>query len=151
MSNSDEALRRDFRCRDHFLGIGDAVAGHGLFGDGQRPVGGGDQRGAVGGDETAHDGAAGFHHFGGDQNVDVAGGRHQREHRSPVSRRRHLDVVDRGAGALGHARHRRRLHRVAVAMGGVLDPVGQHAAALAADGHDRQLDDLVERGIEPWL
>jgi hypothetical protein len=31
-----------------------------------------------------------------------------------------------------------------------LDPVGQHAAALAADGHDRQLDDLVERGIEPW-
>jgi hypothetical protein len=71
----DEALRGNFGRRDHLLGIGDAVAWHGLFGHGQRPVGGGDQRRAVGGDETAHDGAAGFHHLGGDQDVDIARGR----------------------------------------------------------------------------
>jgi hypothetical protein len=35
--------------------VGDAVAGDGLFADGKRAVGGGDQRGAVGGDEAADD------------------------------------------------------------------------------------------------
>jgi hypothetical protein len=75
MSNSDEALCRDFRCGNHLIGIGDAITGcHGFFGHGESTVGRGDQRGAVGGYETAHDGAASFHHFRCDQNVDIARG-----------------------------------------------------------------------------
>jgi hypothetical protein len=33
----------------------------------------------------------------------------------------------------------------------ILNPVGQHAAALTADSHHGQLDDLVERGSSSGL
>ena len=79
---------------------------------------GGDQRGAVRRHEAAQDRAAGLHEFGGDHDVDVAGRRHQRQDRlAAVARRHHLDVVDRGAGALGDAGHRGRLRDPALALG----------------------------------
>ena len=54
-----------------------------------------------------------------------------------------LDVVDRRAGALRDAGHRGGLREVAVVLAEVDDPVGEHAAALAAHGEDRDLDRLV--------
>ena len=69
-------------CRDPPR-IGDAVARRGLLEDAEGAVRGGDQRRAVGRDEAALDGAAGLHQFGGDDDVDVARRRHQREHRRP--------------------------------------------------------------------
>ena len=64
---------------------------------------------------------------------------------APAARRglgEQLDVVDRRAGALGDAGHRGRLRDVAVVLGELDDPVGEHAAAFAADGEDRDLDRL---------
>ncbi len=46
----------------------------------QRAVRGADQRRAVGRDQPAQDGAAGFHQFGADHDVDLARRRHQRQH-----------------------------------------------------------------------
>ena len=54
--------------------------------------------------------------------------------------REHLQVVDGGAGALGHAGHRGGLRDEAVVLGQVHQPVGQHAAALAAHGEQRDGD-----------
>ena len=56
--------------------------------------------------------------------------------RRPVARRQHLDVVDRGAGALRDARHGGRLRGPAFRLGQGHDPVRQHAAALPAHGQD---------------
>ncbi len=97
--------------------IGDAVARRRLLGDREGAVRGGDQRGAVRRDQAALDGAAGFHQLGGDHHVHVARHRHQRQHRRVVALRPdHLDVVDRGAGALRHAGHRGGLRDPAVAL-----------------------------------
>ena len=60
--------------------------------------------------------------------------------------REQLDVVDRRAGALRDAGHRGRLRKVAVAFGELDDPVGQDAAAFAADSEDRDLDGLGGHG-----
>ena len=71
--------------------------------------------------------------------------RHQCEHRHGavglgVPRREQLDVVDGGAGALRNAGHRRGLRDPPVLLAEIDDPVGQHAAALAAHREDRDLD-----------
>jgi hypothetical protein len=92
-----------------------------------------------------------FHQLGGEDDVDVARHRHQRQHRRQAGRlgvgaREQLDVVDRRAGALRDAGHRGRLAQVAVLLGELDDPVGQDAAAFAADGEDRDLDGLGGHG-----
>ena len=62
--------------------------------------------------------AAGLHELRGHHDVDVAGRRHQRQDRlAAVQRRHHLDVIDRGAGALGDAGHRGRLRDPAMVLG----------------------------------
>ena len=100
-------------------------------------VGRGDQRRAVGRHQSAQNGAAGFDQFGGKHDVDFARRRHQREDRRAAGfRRQHLDVVDRGAGALRDAGHRGRLRVPALRLGKFHDPVGEHAAALSAHRHD---------------
>ena len=123
-------------------GIADAVAGRLLLDHGVGAVRRGDQGGAVGRDQTALDGAARFHQLGADHDVDLAGHRHQRKHRTQpgrriLRRRQGLDIVDRRAGALRDARHRGRLRGPALALAQRDDPVGQHAAALAAHRQDR--------------
>ncbi len=81
-------------------------------------AGRGDQQGAVGGDEARRDGAAGLHELARQHDVDVADAGRQREHRPVLpqfagGKRDDLDVVGGGAGALGNARDRGRLHREA--------------------------------------
>ena len=105
-------------------------------------VGGRDQRGPVRGHEAPHHGAPGLHQLGGDQDVHVAGRGCQREDRSPLTRRCHFEVVDRGPGALRDACHDGGLHPPAVGLGQRDQPARQHPAALAADGEDCELDDL---------
>ncbi|KAG1081512.1 hypothetical protein G6F40_015463 [Rhizopus arrhizus] len=73
----------------------------------------------------------------GHHQVHVARGGHQRQGRRPagalhVGFGQQFQVVDRGAGTLGHARHGRCLRPPAGVLGHVDDPVGQYAAALAA-------------------
>ena len=105
-------------------------------------VGGCDQRGPVRGHEAPHHGAPGLHQLGGDQDVHVAGRGCEREDRSPLTRRCHFEVVDRGPGALRDACHDGRLHPPAIGLGQRHQPARQHPAALAADGEDGELDDL---------
>ena len=105
-------------------------------------AGRGDGRGAVGRDKAAGDGAAGFHQFAGDDEIDVADARRQRQDRAALvglahRRRDELDVIGRRAGALRDARDRRRLHRKILALRRRDDPIGEHAAALAAKRGDQ--------------
>ena len=107
-----------------------------------RAAGRGDGRGAVGRDKAAGDGAAGFHQFAGDDEIDIADARRQREDRAALvglaRRRRHqLDVIGGRAGALRDARNRRRLHRKILALRRRHDPIGEHAATLAAKRGDQ--------------
>ena len=112
----------------------------------------GDSRGAVGRDETAGDGAAGFHQFAGDDEIDLADARRQRQDRpapplrpSPACRgvkdggRRwdQFDVIGGRASALRDTRDRRRLHRKFLTFRRRHDPIGEYAAALAAKCGDQ--------------
>lgn len=107
----------------------------------KRPVVGCDQRGAIRRHEAAQDRPAGLHELRRHHHVDVAGRRHQRQDRlAAVERRHRLDIVDRGAGALGDAGHRGRLRDPAMVLGQLNDPVGQHAATLATHRDDRDGD-----------
>ena len=112
-------------------------------------MGGGDQRGAVRGDKAADDRTARLHHLGSDHDIDVAGGGHQRKHRRRVARsvRGQLDIVDRGPGALRHARDGGGLGGIALRPGQILDPAGQDPATLPAHRKDRQLDDAGQARI----
>ena len=143
----DPARRRGLGDRGERAGVDAAVAERRLLADRPDPVRRRDQRRPVRRDEAALDGARRFHQLGGEDDVDVARHRHQRQHRRQAGRfgvgaREQLDVVDRRAGALGDARHRGRLGEVAVLLGELDDPVREDAAALAADGEDRDLDRL---------
>ena len=80
----------------------------------------GDHQGAIGGDEARRDGAAGFHELARQHHVDVADPGCERQNRTAAAevarRHRHdLDVIGGGAGALGDAGDRRRLHGKAAA------------------------------------
>jgi len=55
-------------------------------------------------------------------------------------RRIDLDVIGGGAGALRHAGNRGALHRIVACRGGGDDPVGEHAAAFAAESGDQDRD-----------
>ena len=61
---------------------------------------------------------------------------------SRVGDRKDFDVVGRRAGALGDAGNRRALRAVARAHGGVDQPLGEHAAAFAAERGDQDRDRL---------
>ena len=131
------AARRLAHQVQHAGAVGGAVAGHHFFLHGVGAVRAGDDGGAVGRDQAARHGAAGLHQLGGDQDVHLAGDGHLRQHRGLAGRGLdQLDVVDGGAGALRHAGHRGGLRGPAGVFGQGGDPVFQHAAALAAQGHD---------------
>ena len=117
MSKAMRCLAANSGGRRDDLGIGDAVAWRLFLDDGEGAMGGGDQRRALGRHQPAQHRAAGLHQLRGQHDVDVAWRRHQREHRiGAVARRRHLDVVDRRAGALRDAGHGSRLRRVALQL-----------------------------------
>ncbi len=101
-------------------------------------MGGSDEQRPLRRDEAALHRARGFHQLGGEHDVDVARHRHQRQHRRAARRlrgrfRKQFDVIDGGAGALRDARHGGRLGEIPAVLGKIDDPVGKHAAALAAE------------------
>ena len=101
------------------------------FADRVAAVRGRDQHAAVGRDQAALDGAAAFHQFGRHHQVHVARRGHQRQRARgafDVGLGQQFQVIDGGAGALGHARHRGGLRPPAGVLGHVDDPVGEHAA-----------------------
>ena len=143
---ADEALRPLRRGLEDALAAGPAVGQGGFLGDRIDAVRGADQGGAVAGDEAAQDRAARLHQLGRDDDVHIARQRHQGEDRfGPVGHslaRKELDIINGRAGALGDARDGRALGDVAVAPPDFGDPVRQNAAALAAQGEDRDGDAL---------
>ena len=128
--------------RDECVGVDAAVAHRHLLGHRIDTVRRRDERRAIGRDEPTLQRASGFHQFGGDDDVDLAGEGHQREHRDATvgHGREDLDVIDRRAGALRDARHGRRLRGPAGVFREIDDPVGEHAAAFAAHGKDGDVD-----------
>ena len=135
----EELLARRARRFVDLGGIAGAVAGRDLLADRIGAVRRGDERRAIGRDQPALHGAARLHQLGADHDVDLAGHRHQRQHGTAARAVgfNGLDVVDRGARALGDAGHRRRLRQPALPLDQRHDPVDQHAAALAAHRHHR--------------
>ena len=114
----DDALGCDAGRVDDDGRIGGGVAGFFLLRGRIQTVGRRDQGGAVRRHQAAQDGAAGLDQFGGKHDVDFALRRHQRQDRRAAPlRRQHLDVIDRGAGALRDARHRGRLGMPALRLG----------------------------------
>ncbi len=115
-----------------------AVGERNLLGHGEDAMGGSDEQRPLRRDEAALHRARGFHQLGGEHDVDVARHRHQRQHRRAARRlrgrfRKQFDVIDGGAGALRDARHGGRLGEIPAVLGKIDDPVGKHAAALAAE------------------
>jgi hypothetical protein len=134
---------RDFA--DELVGIEPAVAHGHLLGDAVGAMGRGDRQRAIGRDEAGGDGAAGFQQLARHHDVDVADARRQRQHRAQCAElapghREHFDVIGGGAGALGDAGDRGALHRQAAARRCRDDPIGEHAAAFAAERRDQQGD-----------
>ena len=86
----------------------------------------------------------GLHPFGGNHDVDVAGIRHQRHDRltavGGIASRKEFQVINCRAGALRDAGYRCCLHEVAGAPGRHDEPIGDDAAALAAQSRNRQCD-----------
>src|ERR1700741_5599082 len=58
----------------------------------------------------------------------------------------HLDIVDGGPSALGDAGYGRRLSDVAIVSCDLADPLGEHAAALAAESEDGDGDAIAVEG-----
>ena len=138
----DAAPRGDTQGFEHAGRIRGAVARLLLFGDGIGPLARRDERRAVGRHQPAQDRASGLHPFRGDDQVDVAGNRHQRQDRRPsaVAAANDLDVVDRRSRALRDARNRGGLGNEAARLGRRRDPARQHPAALSAHRHDGDRD-----------
>ena len=100
---------------------------------------------ALGRDEAVCHRAAGFEQFARHRDVDVADAGRERQHRPLAAElagvhRENLDVIGGGAGALRDAGDRRALHRKTGLGRRRHDPVGQHAAAFAAERGDQQGD-----------
>jgi hypothetical protein len=136
-----QALLRG-RCgrRPQSLVVEAAVAQRHLLGGGQDTVVGADQQRALRVDEAALDHAHAFEQLAGKHDIHPPGDRHQREHRlQPLRGRRveEFDVVAGGSRALRHARHRGGLHRQPGAQRRIDDPLGEHAAAFAAERGDQ--------------
>ena len=142
---ADEALRALSGGRHDALGTGAAVAHRRLLGDGVDSVRGADQLGALR-DEAPKDRAARFHQLRGKDDVDIPGDRRERQYRrSCAAGRDHLDIVDGGARPLGDAGNRGALRRMAAPLAELDDPVGKHAATLAAQAQHRDGDALAIR------
>ena len=124
----------------------EAAVAHGdLFVHGIEAAERADQHRAIRRDEAVRHRAAGFQQFARHRDVDVADAGGERQHRplaAQVTRknRKDLDVISGGAGALRDAGDRGALHRISGLFGGADDPVGQHAAAFAAERGDQQGD-----------
>ena len=134
-----EAARCAAQRREHRVRLGDSIAERRFFGNAVDAVGRGHQRGSIRGDESAHHRAPRLHELGADHHVDVAGHGHEREDRLLCrvgGPRTHLEVVHRRPGALRHSGHRGGLHQPTGALRDRDDPVGEHAAALPAEGGD---------------
>ena len=143
------ALQRGHQRR----GVDAAVGLLHLLGHRQRTRGRADDQRALGRAHAVADLAHGLQQLRRHQQVDGAGHRVQAEHRAPVAQlllplREDLDVVRGGAGALRHAGDRRALRRVAGAHGGAVQPLGEHAAAFAAERADQDGDGLL-RHVNP--
>ena len=111
----------------------------------EETMGRGDDEGAIRGDKAGADGAARLQELAGEQQVDVADAGMQREHRPPAAElggrdRQDLDVIGGGAGALRDAGNRRALRRQPVPRRRGNHPAGEHAAALAAERGNEQMD-----------
>jgi hypothetical protein len=130
------------------------VARRRLLGDREEPVRARDHGGAGRRGVVHLDGAPRLEQLGGDDHVDVARGRVEREDRlrraGGQALRKYLDVVGGGAGALGHARDRGGLRGVAGVGGRADDPLGQHAAAVPAEGRDEDRDRAGRRRHAGW-
>ncbi len=123
-------------------GIMAPVAHRDLLADDIEARGRCDRQRAVGRNEARRHHASGFHQLARHQQIDVADAGNEGEHRPPAGKLaprsgQNLDIVGGRAGALRHARDRRRLHRKIVLLGRGHDPVGEHAAALAAERGDQ--------------
>ena len=108
-------------------------------------MGGGDEGGAIRCHEAVADRARPFHQFARQHDVDVAAARGQRQHGASAGERRRghrqdLDVIGGGASALRDPGDRGALHWKALCGRRRHDPVGQHAAALAAERGDQHRD-----------
>ncbi len=131
----------------------EAAVGHRrLLDHGIDAMGGGGEEGAVGRDEAVLERAPGLDHLRGEHDIDAAGAGIKREQRPPPAQRRvglgkDLDVIGGGAGALRHARDRGRLHRQVGAHRRIDQPVGEHAAAFAAQGGDEDRGRARAHGI----
>ena len=127
------------------LRIGAAVAHRDLLVHREEAADRCDGESAVRGDEAAGDGAPGLQQFARDRDVDVADAGIERQHRLAAvqrggGRRHDLDIIGGRAGALRDAGDRGALHREAALFRRLDDPVGQHAAAFAAERGDQQGD-----------
>ena len=128
-----------------------AVAQRHLLVDHVEAAGRGNQQRTVGRAEAVGDTAAGLHEFGGHQHVDVADAGRKRQHRTAHAklvpgRWIDFDIIGGAAGALRDARDRGRLRRQSEVGRGGHDPVGQHAAAFAAERGDQHRDRALMRG-----
>ena len=142
---TDEARRTTFGRVENPLAAGGPVPRRRFFGDRIDAMGRSDQQGPITGNETAQDGTACLHQFGGDDDIDIARHRHERQDRIGCigGERRpadHFDVIDGRPGTLRDPRHRCPLRDPAVATGKVDHPVGEDAAALSAQREDRHRD-----------
>ena len=126
--------------------VGPPIAGAGLFHNREAAVRGGDEGGFVGRDEAALNGAAGLHQFGGDDDIDISRHGHERQDGAGIALLGpdQFDIVDRRTRALGHAGHGGGLRDPAAMLREGDDPIGQHAAALPAHGHDGDGDGPVD-------
>ena len=130
---------------DQLVLVEAAVAHGDLLVHGIEAAGRADQMRALGRDEAARHHAAGLEQFARHRDVDVADAGRERQHRALAAElargdRENLDVIGGGAGALGDAGDRGALHREAGLGRRRHDPVGQHAAAFAAERGDQQGD-----------
>ena len=121
------------------------VAQRGFLADGVFAVRGGDQRGAVGRDQSAVQCASRLHQFRGHDDVDIARARHERHHGlAAVGAQRsfgkEFQVIDGGAGALRDTGNRGGLCDETGAARGQHQPVGDHSAALTAERGDAEGD-----------
>ena len=122
-----------------------------LLGDRIDAMGRGGEDGAVGRDEAVLERTAGLEHFGRQHQIDAARARIKRHQRLAPAQRgisdgEDLDIISGGAGALRHAGDRGRLDRQIGAHRRIDDPVGEHAAALAAERGDQDRDRLLAHG-----
>ena len=143
----DHVFCRSFGCFFDGGAVGQTAARNNFLGDSEGAMGRGNQKGAIWCHETAHDRSARFHHFGGNQDIDITFGRCQRENRPRPGFRQHFYIIDGCSGTLCDARDRSGLNRVTIAFGQIDDPVAENAAALPANRQNRQFNDLVDTDI----